>query len=90
MQTAVNIGHQATPRQRRKVPQSLDAINHPGAHLRLEVVLALTGLSRSQWHRLVQEGKAKPALKFGPRCSRYLASDITQFLADRTAQGAKQ
>lgn len=89
MKTALSDSYQAAPRQRRKVPQSLDAINHPNAHLRLEVVLALTGLSRSQWHRLVQEGKAKPALKFGPRCSRYLAADITQFLAERTAQGAR-
>lgn len=72
--------------KRRKVPQSLDAINYPNAHLRLEIVLTLSGLSKSQWHRLVAEGIAPQPLRFGARCSRYLASDITKFLAKRTAQ----
>lgn len=90
MQTAVNIGHQATPRQRRKVPQTLDVINHPGAHLRLDVVLSLTGVSRSQFYRLIAEGAAPKPLRFGPRCSRWLSGDVSKFLADRTAKGAKQ
>ena len=75
--------------RRMKVPQSLDAINHPNAHLRLDVVLSLTGVSRSEWYRLVAKGEAPPQLRFGPRCSRWVASDITQFLADRAEQGAR-
>ena len=51
--TTANI---AVPR--RKVPQPLDAINFPDAHLRLEVVLALVGMSRSQWYRLIESGHA--------------------------------
>ena len=67
--------------------QPLDAINHPGAHLRLNVVLAHVGVSRSRWYRLVKKKEAPSALRFGPRCSRWLASDITSFLEKRTAQG---
>ena len=75
--------------QRRKVAQPLEVINHPGAHLRLDVVLALVGVSRSQFYRLIAAGAGPKKLRFGPRCSRYLASDVTKFLAERTAQGAR-
>ena len=75
---------------RRKVPQTLDVINHPGAHLRLDVVLSLAGVSRSQFYRLIAEGSAPKPLRFGPRCSRWLSGDVSKFLADRTAKGAKQ
>lgn len=74
---------------RRKVAQPLDAINHPGAHLRLDVVLSLAGISRSAWYRLVESGEAPQPLRFGPRCSRWIAADISRFLADRAAQGAR-
>lgn len=73
---------------RRKVPQPLEAINHPSAHLRLDVVLSLTGVSRSQWYRMVSANEAPQPLRFGPRCSRWRAGDITAFLAKRAQQGA--
>lgn len=88
MQTATVSAHATARAPRRKVTQSLDAINHPGAHLRLDVVLALTGVSRSQWYRLVSEGTAPKPLRFGERCSRWLSGDVSKFLADRTAKGA--
>ena len=90
MQIATESAPRPNRAARRKVTQPLDAANHPAAHLRMDVVLSLTGISRSQWYRLVAANEAPKPLKFGPRCSRYLASDITQFLAERTAQGAKQ
>ena len=70
--------------------QPLDAINHPGAHLRLNVVLAHVGVSRSRWYRLVKKKEAPSALRYGLRCSRWLAGDITKFLAERTAQGLQK
>lgn len=74
---------------RRKVAQPLDAINHPGAHLRIDVVLSLAGISRSAWYRLVESGHAPKPLRFGPRCSRWVAADISRFLADRLEQGTR-
>ena len=88
MQAAIESVQVTSRAPRRKVPQTLDAINHAGAHLRLEVVLALAGVSRSQFYRLIAEGSAPKPLRFGPRCSRWLSSDVTKFLADRTAKGA--
>lgn len=90
MDIATDSTHARNPAPRRKVPQSLDAINHPGAHLRLDVVLSLTGISRSAWYRLIQEDAAPQPLRYGTRCSRWLAADISKFLADRTAKGSQQ
>lgn len=90
MQVATDLAQVKNRAARRKVPQSLDAINHPGAHLRLDVVLSLTGLSRSQWYRLIAEGTAPKPLRFGPRCSRWLSASVNGFLAERAAKGAQQ
>ncbi len=75
---------------RRKIPQPLDAINFPDAHLRLEVVLALVGMSRSQWYRLIESGQAPKQLRFSSRCSRWVSSSITKFLNDRAINGASK
>jgi prophage regulatory protein len=90
MQIATESAPRPNRASRRKVTQPLDAANHPAAHLRLDVVLSLTGMSRSQWYRLVAANEAPKPLKFGPRCSRWLAQEIQTFLAVRTAQGALQ
>lgn len=89
MQAAIESVQVTSRAPRRKVPQTLDAINHAGAHLRLEVVLSLVGISRSAWYRLIQEEDAPQPLRYGTRCSRWLASDISKFLAARTAKGAQ-
>lgn len=89
MQLATETARVANRAQRRQVRQPLEALGQPGAHLRLDVVLAVAGISRSQWYRLMAANEAPKSLKFGPRCSRWLASDISKFLADRTAKGAK-
>lgn len=88
MQLATKSAQTAQCVPRRKVPQSLDVINHPNAHLRIDVVLSLAGVSRSEWYRLVARGEAPQPLRFGPRCSRWLAGGISKFLADRTAKAA--
>lgn len=90
MQLATNSTPIADRAMRGKVPQPLEAANYPGAHLRSDVVLALVGVSRSQWYRMIAAGIAPAALKYGTRYSRWLASDITKFLAERTAQGAQR
>ncbi len=89
MQIALESARVTNRATRRKVRQPLEAINHPGAHLRLDVVLSLTGVSRSQWYRMVAAKEAPQPLRFGPRCSRWVAGDVSQFLADRAAKGVQ-
>ena len=88
MQTATESAQATSRVPRRKVPQSIDAINFPDAQLRIEVILAVTGISRSEWYRLVARGEAPQPLKHGPRCSRWRAGGISKFLADRASKGA--
>lgn len=75
-----------TSRSPRK-PQSIEAIAHPEAHLRLSTVLTLTGLGRSTWYALIAANQAPKGMKFGSRCARWRAGDITAFLAKRAQQG---
>lgn len=89
MQAATETSQRKTVATRRTVPQPIEAINHPGAHLRLNVVLSLVGMSRSAWYRLMEAKVAPQPLRFGTRCSRWIAADVSKFLAERTAQGAK-
>ena len=90
MQLATNSTPVANRATRRKVPQPLEALNHPHAHIRLATLLSIIGLGRSTWYRMVANGTAPQPLRFGPRCSRWLASDISKFLADRTVQGVQK
>ena len=90
MQIATESAQVANRAARRKVPQPIEAINYADAHLRLNVVLSLVGMSRSAWYRLMGTKAAPQPLRFGTRCSRWIAADITRFLAERTVQGAKQ
>lgn len=87
MQTATESACASNRAMRRKVRQPLEAANNPSAQLRVDVVLSLTGLSRSQWYRMVAANEAPQPLRFGPRCSRWVAADIQAFLARRAEQG---
>lgn len=87
MKTVTQSARQTTSAPRRKVQQPLQAINHPEAHLRLDIVLSLAGVSRSQWYRLIDSGEAPKPLRFGPRCSRWVAGSVSKFLAERAAKG---
>ena len=48
-----------------KNPQPLEAVNVPNALLRLETVVALTGMSRSTIYRWIAEGKFPKPLQNG-------------------------
>ena len=43
-------------------------------------------MSRSWWHDEVRAGRAPAPLHFGPRCSRWTAAVIRQYLIQRAAQ----
>ena len=90
MQLSTDSTPVANRATRRKVPQPLEALNHPQAHIRLATLLPIIGLGRSTWYRMIAEGTAPPPLKWGQRCSRWLASDITKFLAERAVQGVQK
>ena len=88
-----DISAPATPNftvPRKKVPQPLEALNYPQAHIHLATLLPIIGLGRSTWYRMVADGTAPQQLRFGARCSRWLASDISKFLADRAVQGVQK
>ena len=89
MQMATNSTPVANRAMRRKVAQPLEALNHPQAHIRLATLLSIIGLGRSTWYRMMAEGTAPQPLRFGPRCSRWLASDVSKFLAERAVQGVQ-
>ena len=88
-QTQLGTSNNPHGNVRKRLSQPIEAINHPGAHLRIDVVLSLSGMSRSQWYRLMSERTAPQPLRFGRRCTRWLASDVAKFLAERTAQGVR-
>ena len=83
-----------TPTARTKLraqsAQPIEVINVPTAQLRLPTVLALTGLSRSAFYRLIQAGAAPAPMRFGSRCSRWTSISISQFLAARAVQGEQK
>jgi len=46
-------------------------------------IVRTTKVSRAHWHSLVKEGRAPaPALRIGTRYTRWLASDVQEWLSD--------
>ena len=51
-----------------------------GGLLRLPQVLALVGVSKSTWWKLVREQRAPAAVKLSERCTAWRASDVAAFI----------
>lgn len=60
------------------------------ALLDINDVCAAVRMSKSWWHEEVRRGAAPQPLRFGPRCSRWRASAIRQYLVDRADQPQAQ
>lgn len=60
--------------------QSIAAAQIPEAHLRLEVVTQLTGISASTIRRKMAEGAFPQPVRHGRRCTRWIAGQITEWL----------
>jgi prophage regulatory protein len=60
--------------------QPLEAANHPNALLRVDTVLALTGMGRSKLYALTKQGKFPAPTKREPRFTRWKAGDVTTWL----------
>lgn len=51
-----------------------------GRLLRLPQVLALVGVSKSTWWKLVRDGRAPQSVKLGDRCTAWRAADVAAFI----------
>ncbi len=58
--------------------------------LRTDAVLALCGLSRSTLELWIRQGHFPKPVKLGPKTRAWRYDDIKQWLAARTADGAKE
>ena len=63
-----------------RVEQTVELSKNPTALLRIETVQALTGLSRATIYSRAVQGDFPSPLKLGPRCSRWRASSISEWL----------
>lgn len=71
-----------TTKQKRpyvKSTQAMSAIDFNGL-LRPEVVVGLTGLSRSTINRKLELGEFPQPVKFGKRCNRWRAADVRAWI----------
>ena len=57
----------------------LDDLDHYRL-IRLEEVLRLTGMSKSQWFRLKARGETPTAWRLGPRTVRYRLGDVVSWI----------
>lgn len=59
----------------------------PAAKLeRLPQVLGRVGLSRSEWYRLIQIGKAPAPVPLGERARAWVSSEVEAFINSRIAE----
>ena len=70
------------PKTTRPLPGDLAEL----ALLDIDDVCNAVCMSRSWWHDEVRAGRAPAPLHFGPRCSRWTAAVIRQYLIQRAAQ----
>jgi prophage regulatory protein len=64
--------------------QPIEAASNPAALLRLDTVLALTGLGRSTLYARIKEGRFPEPIRQGTRCSRWRAASVTSWLESIT------
>lgn len=65
---------------KRSLAQPLEAANHPDALLRLQTVIALTGLSSATIYRRIAAEQFPEPKRNGVRCTRWRAGDVTAWL----------
>jgi prophage regulatory protein len=75
MQTA-----QTPTAARRTNAQPLEVLNTPDALLRIQTVVALTGISSVSVYRKVASGDFPAPVKLGTRCTRWRAADVRGWL----------
>lgn len=72
---------QDAPTSRHNRPaQTIQALHIPEALLKIQTVIAVTGLSESTIRRRVAEGKFPAPIKDGTRCTRWVAGQVSNWL----------
>ena len=74
-----------SPRKSRESAQSLQAVQIADALLKIQTVIAVTGLSESSIRRKIAEGKFPEPIKDGARCTRWVAGHVTNWLRAKAA-----
>jgi len=69
-----------TPLPQARTFQPIESAANPAALLRCATVQGLTGFSRSHIYARVAAGTFPEPIKFGTRCTRWRAGDVTQWL----------
>lgn len=73
---------QPTPRHNRAT-QTIQALHIPEALLKIQTVVAVTGLSESTIRRKVAAGTFPAPVKDGSRCTRWVAGKVQNWLIAR-------
>ena len=66
--------------------QTVQALHIPEALLKTQTVTAVTGLSESTIYRKVAAGEFPAPVKDGPRCTRWVAGKVSNWLKAKGAQ----
>lgn len=86
MQAIRTTARSARQPDKREPKQPLSILSLPDAMLTTETVEAISGLSISTINRQIKNGGDFPKpIKFGPRCTRWRAGDVTAWLAAHKA-----
>lgn len=75
----------APSRQKRPPLQTVQSLHIPEALLKIRVVIEVTGLSESTIRRKVAEGTFPAPIKDGPRCTRWVAGKVSNWLKAKGA-----
>jgi len=62
----------------------------PPALIRLDTVMARTGLSRSTLYAYMREGRFPQPVAISERCVAWIESEISDWIADRIAKGRRR
>lgn len=76
---AATTANRKTPAHAANMPAQY--LLEAGGLLRLPQVLALVGVSKSTWWKLVRDGRAPQAVKLGDRCTCWRAAEVASFIA---------
>lgn len=66
--------------------QTIAALHIPEALLKIQTVVAVTGMSESSIRRKIAEGKFPSPVKDGTRCTRWVAGKVSNWLKARGGQ----
>lgn len=75
-----------SPARHKRAPQTIQALHIPEALLKIQTVVAVTGLSESSIRRKVAAGEFPAPVKDGSRCTRWVAVQVQNWLR---AKGVK-